>query len=115
MLEGFSLGNYLLLVDFTARLFREGKAVVSAEVTGILDRLGSSAHRWQARLENLKGGRLLGRFFAASRDRLREVAAQLKVHHLRGEQDQRDGEKEEQKGSRAHHWEKDIPRLADLL
>jgi len=26
MLEGFSLGNYLLLVDFTARLYREGKA-----------------------------------------------------------------------------------------
>ncbi len=28
MLEGFSLGNYLLLVDYTGRLFREGKAVV---------------------------------------------------------------------------------------
>ena len=26
MVEGFSLGNYLLLVDYTARLFREGKA-----------------------------------------------------------------------------------------
>ena len=31
MLEGFSLGNYLLLVDYTGRLFREGKAVISAE------------------------------------------------------------------------------------
>ena len=51
-------------------------------MTGILNRLGSSAERWQARLEKLKGGRLLGRFFAASRDRLREVAARLKVHHL---------------------------------
>ncbi len=28
------------------------------------------------------GGRLLGRFFAASRERLREVAARLGVHHL---------------------------------
>ncbi len=82
MIEGFSLGNYLLLVDFTARLFRDGKAVVSAEVTGIFNRLGSNADRWQARLEKLKGGRLLGRFFAASRDRLREVAARLNVHHL---------------------------------
>ena len=25
MIEGFSLGNYLLLVDHSARLFREGK------------------------------------------------------------------------------------------
>jgi hypothetical protein len=25
MLEGFSLGNYLLLVDYTGRLFRKGK------------------------------------------------------------------------------------------
>ncbi len=82
MLEGFSLGSYLLLVDYTGRLFRAGKAAISAELTGIFDRLGSSAKRWQARLEKLKGGRLLGRFFAASRDRLREVAAHLKVHHL---------------------------------
>jgi hypothetical protein len=25
MLEGFSLGSYLLLVDYTGRLFRDGK------------------------------------------------------------------------------------------
>ena len=82
MLEGFSLGNYLLLVDFTGRLFRDGKAVISAEISGILARLGSNAQRWQARLETLKTGRLLGRFFAASRARLREVASRLNVHHL---------------------------------
>ena len=51
-------------------------------MAGILERLGSSADSWQARLEKLSGGRLLGRFFAASRDRLREVAARLGVHHL---------------------------------
>ena len=82
MLEGLALGSYLLLVDFTGRLFREGKAVISAELTGIFDRLGTSAETWQARLERLKSGRLLGRFFAASRTRLREVAAHMKVHHL---------------------------------
>ena len=82
MLEGFSLGSYLALVDFTGRLFRDGKAVISAEVAGILTRLGTSVDRWQARLEKLKTGRLLGRFFAASRGRLREVAARLGVHHL---------------------------------
>ncbi len=71
-----------LEVDYTARLFRDGKAVISTELTSILERLGSSAERWQARLEKLKGGRLLGRFFAASRVRLREVATHLNVHHL---------------------------------
>jgi hypothetical protein len=51
MLEGFSLGSYLLLVDYTGRLFREGKAVISREVAEIFERLGSSAETWQARLE----------------------------------------------------------------
>jgi hypothetical protein len=49
MLEGFSLGNYLLLVDYTGRHFREGKAVISAELTGILERLVllSRAKAWR--------------------------------------------------------------------
>ncbi len=82
MIEGFSLGNYLLLVEFTGRLFRDGKAAISAELSGILERIGSTSDRWQARLEKLRTGRLLGRFFAASRARLRELAARLGVHHL---------------------------------
>ena len=82
MLEGFSLGSYLLLVDYTGRLFREGKAAISAELSGILERLGSNAERWWSRIEKLSKGRLLGRFFAASRERLREVARGLGVHHL---------------------------------
>ena len=82
MLHGFSLGSYLLLVDYTGRLFREGKAAISAELSGILDRLGSSAESWWSRLEKLSKGRLLGRFFAASRERLREVARGLGVRHL---------------------------------
>jgi len=82
MVEGVSLGSYLLLVDYTGRLFREGKTAISAELAGILARLGTSAEGRQARLEKLRGGRLLGRFFAASRERLREVAARLRVHHL---------------------------------
>ena len=40
MLEGFSLGHYLLLVDYTGRLIREGKAAISAELAGILERTG---------------------------------------------------------------------------
>ena len=82
MLEDFPLGSYLILVDYTGRLFRDGKAAISAEVAGILERLGSTAESWHARLEKLSKGRLLGRFFAASRARLREVAAHFRVHHL---------------------------------
>ncbi len=82
MIEGFSLGNYVLLVEYTGRLFRDGRAVISAELTGILEGLGSTAESWGARMEKLSKGHLLGRFFAASRARLREVAARLGVHHL---------------------------------
>src|SRR5208283_1235889 len=46
MLEGFSLGNYVLLVEYTRRLFREGKAVISGELAGVFERLGSNAENW---------------------------------------------------------------------
>jgi hypothetical protein len=82
MIEGFSLGNYLLLVDYTARLFRDGKATLSRTVADILDRLGSSADHWHARLEKLRRGNLLGRFFATSRQRLRAVAERLGLRRV---------------------------------
>jgi len=82
MLEGFSLGNYLLLVDYTGRLFRDGKVAISSEVADILKRLGTTAETWQARLEKLSKGRLFGRFFAASRARLREVAERLGLRRV---------------------------------
>ena len=37
-----SLGSYLLLVDYTRRLFREGNTASSAELSGILARPGNS-------------------------------------------------------------------------
>lgn len=77
MLETFTLGNYLILVEYTGRLLRDGKASISAEVTDILERLGSSAEVWRERLEHLSTGRPLGRFLASSRERLHEVAQQL--------------------------------------
>ena len=66
-----------MVVDYTGRLFREGKAMISREVAAIFERLGTSADTWQARMQKLSEGRLLGRFFAASRQRLREVAERL--------------------------------------
>jgi hypothetical protein len=82
MIEGFALGSYLLLVDFTARLYREGKATLSREMAEILDRLQTSAGQWQARLDRLRTGRPLGRFFAATRTRLREIGKQLNLKHV---------------------------------
>ncbi|MCA9132300.1 MAG: hypothetical protein KDA45_04070 [Planctomycetales bacterium] len=82
MQEGFTLGNYLLLVDFTGRLFREGKATIAPELAAVFDRLGSSAEFWETRLMKLRKGRLLGRFLATSRECLRAAAARLGVHHL---------------------------------
>ncbi|MGO9467492.1 MAG: hypothetical protein ACLQIB_28865 [Isosphaeraceae bacterium] len=82
MLENFSLGSYLMLVDYTGCLFREGKATISREVAAIFDRLGTSADTWQARLQKLSEGRLLGRFFAASQERLREVAERLALRRV---------------------------------
>jgi hypothetical protein len=77
MLEGLPLGSYLMLVDYTGRLFREGKAMISREVAAIFERLGTSAETWQARMQKLSEGRLMGRFLAASRQRLRDVADRL--------------------------------------
>ena len=67
----------LLLVDYSGRLFRVGKAMISRELAEIFERIGTTAETWQARLEKLSEGRLLGRFLAASRQRLKEVADQL--------------------------------------
>ncbi len=69
--------------EFTTRFYGEDQDSdyesdqISAELGAILERLGSSAENWQARLRKLSGGRLLGRFFAATRSRLREVAQRL--------------------------------------
>ncbi len=83
MLEGFSLGSYLLLVDYTSRLCRQGKARVSREVASILDRLGTSADVWGHRIQRLlEKTRLLGSYFCTDRERLRELARKRGVHHL---------------------------------
>jgi hypothetical protein len=69
-------------ISDTGRLFRQGKASISAELAGIFERLGYSAQSWQKGSERLRGDRLLGRFFAASRAKLREIGERLGVRHL---------------------------------
>ena len=80
--DGVTLGNYLLLVDYTGRLYRQGKAEISRQVAAIFDRLGTTAENWQSRLEKLREGHLFGRFVAATRQRLREVADRLGMRRL---------------------------------
>ena len=83
MVETFSLGSYLLLVDYTSRLCRMGKARVSREEASILDRLGTSAEVWGHRFKKLfSQSRLFGSYFTTDRQRLRELAARRGRHHL---------------------------------
>jgi hypothetical protein len=82
MMQSFPLGSYIKLVDYTGRLFRQGKTSISADLPGIFERLNCSAQSWQSRMEKLGGDRLLGRFFASSRAKLREIAERLGVRHL---------------------------------
>ncbi len=55
---------------------------ISREVAAIFERIGRTAETWRARLEKLSKGRLLGRLFAASRQRLREVAERLGLRRV---------------------------------
>jgi REP element-mobilizing transposase RayT len=83
MLPGFSLSGYLELVDWTARLCRTGKARITAEVAGIMARLGTSAEYWQSTLQKLLGkSRLLGSYCATSAERLKAIAERRGLHHV---------------------------------
>ena len=70
------------LVDYIGRLFRQGKASISAKLAGIFERLNCSAQSWHKRMERLRGDRLLGRFYASARAKLREIGDRLGVRHL---------------------------------
>jgi hypothetical protein len=82
MMQGFSLWSYVKLVDYAGRLYRQGKASISAELAGIFERLGCSAQSWEVRMEKLRGGSLLGPVFATTRAKLRETAERLGVPHV---------------------------------
>ena len=83
MLESFSLGSYLQLVDYTSRLYRSGKARLSAKVAGIFERLGTSSEYWMARMKKLlRSDSLHGNYFAGDRQRLRELADHRGHHHI---------------------------------
>ncbi|MEQ1828459.1 MAG: hypothetical protein ABL921_21030 [Pirellula sp.] len=59
---------------------RKGRDLVGGG--GHICKVGLHARSWGVRMTKLTDGRLLGRFLAASRDRLRQLASRLKVRHL---------------------------------
>jgi hypothetical protein len=68
LLATFSLGSYLMLLDYTGRLCRTGKARMGSEVKEVFERLGTSDASWSARLGSMLSSReLRGNFFAADR------------------------------------------------
>jgi hypothetical protein len=75
MLESFSLGSYLLLVDYVGRLYRDGKARMDEGVKEVFERLGTDADSWSARLKKMLGSRdLRGSFFASEPATIRKLA-----------------------------------------
>ena len=86
MLPGLSLAKYLLLLDHTARLFREGKAHLDATVAPIFERLGTTAEMWQEQLLQLRTKlscrKVTGRVFAATQELLAATARKWGLHHL---------------------------------
>ena len=78
-----SLASYLRLLDWSARLFRPGKCRMPPEVSGILERLGSSGDVWRDRLEKLRSrDRVYGVVFATSRSAVNKFAAARGVRKL---------------------------------
>lgn len=66
MIESFSLGSYLLLVDYTCRLYRNGKARLDSAAKGVFERLGIN-QAWSCQVQIMLGCRSLrGNFFATN-------------------------------------------------
>jgi len=57
MVESFPLGSYLLLVDYTGRLFRNNKACMGSAVKEVFERLGTSGEYWSDRMKKMLGSR----------------------------------------------------------
>ena len=67
MLEQLTLGHYLLLVEYTGRLFREGKARIKENLPPIFERLETSLESWAGRVRTMLSlKKLRGHRFASS-------------------------------------------------
>lgn len=83
LLPTFSLGNYLLLLDYVSRLYREGKARVDESVPGIFERLGLDPGGFCDQVQDMLTSKSLrGNFMASDPARIREIAAKQGRRHL---------------------------------
>ena len=83
LLDGFSLGSYLQLVDATSRLVRPGKARVSNDIASLLSRIGTSGEIWTQTLTKMfERERTFGVAFTFHRAKLHEAACKRGCHHL---------------------------------
>ena len=83
LLDGFSLGSYLLLLDETSRIIRPGKAHVNPEADALLERLGTTREAWVETITCLFSRPYpLGVAFAFDRDKLRDAAKKRGRHHV---------------------------------
>lgn len=75
MLSTFSLGSYLMLLDYTGRLFRDGKASMDAAVKDVFTRLETNVDAWQQRLGKMlaSASNLRGTFFSTGGNTIRVI------------------------------------------
>ena len=73
MIQGFSLGRYVKLVELTSRLIRLGKAAITAELARILERQIWCGQFRQSWIESRSDDTLLGRFYASTSAKLWEI------------------------------------------
>jgi REP element-mobilizing transposase RayT len=79
MVGGFSLGSYLLLVDYTSRLFRNGKARINDGIKDVLQRLGTRIEFWNDRIKKMLASTdLRGCFFGSQKHSIEQVASYRK-------------------------------------
>lgn len=83
MLESFSLGSYLMLIDYTGRLYRNGKARMDSAVQEVFERLGTSCEYWNDCIKKMLGSQSLrGCFFATDAEKVKTLAQQRGQRHL---------------------------------
>ena len=77
LFANLTLTEYLKVLDASSRLLRAGKASVSTEVAGILERLRTTPDQWRKQFARLGSARWFGHCFSTSRELLRRAAARL--------------------------------------
>ena len=81
-MQGFPLGSYVKLVEYTGRLFRRGKASISGDLAEIFERLGC---KLKTGTTECKGSTAIGCWAVSLRPpraKLREIGERLGVRHL---------------------------------